>query len=512
MKVAKVREVLVKILSISTLLMLSTLARAEPQTIANKAALPNVILIAVDDMGFDTPASFGGVVKGLTPNIDALAVKGMSFRQAYNTSSRCGPSRGTMMTGQYQDVYNEKPGSSNTTVRKGVKTIPEYLAPLGYITGLFGKDSHYKPLKKYAFDHVSPMSGMGVGRSPSLYAANVSAFIKQAKKKGQPFFISTNTHDPHRPFAGQPQEIKSLKKRFKKELKHIKEKQPTMSADNITYVRPPEVTQYSGKNNKGPGYLPDLPEVRDEYGYYLNSAHRADKFVGAMIKVLEENNVLENTLVIFLSDNGIHVPFAKANVYLASVKTPFVVYWQGKTVAGTASNSLISTIDLVPTILDAVGLDIPKNLPGKSLLGLVSDPKKVHHSHVVATLNGVHGEHFEMRSIIDQEHIYIYNRFAHKGYKYYGGEFSGGLSLKGMQRAAKKDPAVKKRLDFLWQRAPEEIYDVNKDPSALNNLLAQDNAHKKLATYRQAMHALMKSIDDPYLADFEDLLDQSDAK
>ena len=512
MKAAIFREVIMKTLSISILLMLITLACAEQPTPVKKASLPNVILIAVDDMAFDTPESFGGGVKGLTPNIDALAVKGMSFSQAYNTSSRCSPSRGTMMTGQFQDVYAEKPGGSNTTVKKGVKTLPEYLAPLGYMTGLFGKDGHYKPLDKYAFDHVSPMAARAVGRSPRLYADNVSAFIKQAKKTGQPFFISTNTHDPHRPFAGQPEELRSLKKRFKKELKHIKKKLKSINADNITFVRPPEVTAWSEKGTKGPEYLPDLPEVRDEYGYYLNSAHRADQFVGEMMRVLAENDVLENTLVIFLSDNGIHVPFAKANVYLASVKTPFILYWQGQTVAGTVTNSLISTIDLVPTILDAVGLDIPKNLPGKSLLGLVSDPNKLHHSQVFATLNGVHGEHFEMRSIIDQEHIYVYNRFAQKGYQYYGGKYSGGLSLKGMERAAKSDAAVKERLNFLFTRVPEEIYDVNKDPSALNNLLGQDRVHKKLSTYRHSMHAFMKSIKDPYQADFEAWMEQHDAK
>lgn len=474
--------------------------------------MPNIIMIAVDDMAFDTPESFGGAVKGLTPNIDALAASGMSFTQAYNTSSRCAPSRGSMMTGHYQDAYAESPGGSNTHVKKGVKTLPQYLAPLGYMTGLFGKDSHYRPLEKYAFDHVEPMAAMAVGRSPALYAANVDAFIKQAKSKGKPFFISTNTHDPHRPFAGDPGELKSLKNRFKKEMKHIEDKVTYFDPGQVDFIRPPEVTAYSGKANKAPDYLPDLAETREEYGYYLNSAHRADLFVGAMIQVLASNNVLENTLVIFLSDNGIHVPFAKANGYLSSVKTPFVLYWQGRTVAGTVSESLISTVDLVPTILEAVGLDIPQNLPGKSILHLVSDPAKPHHKQVFATLNGVKGEHFEIRSIIDKEHIYIYNRFSHKGYAYYGGKFSGGLSLKGMERAAKTDASVKERLDFFYARVPEEIYNVNNDPAALNNLLGQGRSHNRLLDFRQMMRDFMKSIDDPYLADFDDLKEGLDAQ
>jgi N-sulfoglucosamine sulfohydrolase len=231
-----------------------------------------------------------------------------------------------------------------------------------------------------------------------------------------------------------------------------------------------------------------------------------------MIKVLANNGVLDNTLVIFLSDNGIHVPFAKANGYLSSVKTPFVLYWQGRTVAGTFSDSLISTIDLVPTILEAVGLDIPANLPGKSILALVADPTKLHHKQVFATLNGVKGEHFEIRSIIDQETIYIYNRFAHKGYKYYGGNYSGGLSLKGMERAAKEDPAIKARLDFFYDRVPEEIYDVRQDPAALDNLLGAGVSHEKLKAFRATMLDFMKSINDPYLVDFEAWLEDHDAR
>ena len=72
---------------------------------------PNILLIAVDDMGYDTPTSFGGRVEGLTPNIDTLASQGMSFTRAFNTSSRCAPSRGSIMTGHYQDNYNEKRGT-----------------------------------------------------------------------------------------------------------------------------------------------------------------------------------------------------------------------------------------------------------------------------------------------------------------------------------------------------------------------------------------------------------------
>ena len=109
------------------LFQLAGLLLAGSLAVASAEQPPNILLIAVDDMGYDTPSSFGGRVEGLTPHIDTLASRGMSFTRAYNTSSRCAPSRGSIMTGHYQDSYNEERGGRDTTVRADVRTIPEYL-------------------------------------------------------------------------------------------------------------------------------------------------------------------------------------------------------------------------------------------------------------------------------------------------------------------------------------------------------------------------------------------------
>ena len=330
-------------------------------------------------MGHDTPESFGGWVEGLTTHIDRLATQGISFTNAYNTSSRCAPSRGSIMTGLYQDCYSEQPMTASTTVKPSVLTIPEYLSEKGYMNGLFGKDTHYRPIEKYGFDIVVPMAAMAVGRSPELYARNIGEFIDGALAADRPFFVSANTHDPHRPFAGSPGERAALKRRFGKEIEPLEQK-PEL-------VFPPAVTAWSDRGIKAPGFVPDHELIREEFGYYLNSSHRADLFVGAMMQVLEERELLGSTLVIFHSDNGMHWPFAKSNVYLASVKTPFIVYWPGKSGAGTASNSLVSTIDILPTILEAAGIPVPGQLPGKSLSALLVEPDQPHHEQVFATLN-----------------------------------------------------------------------------------------------------------------------------
>jgi N-sulfoglucosamine sulfohydrolase len=462
---------------------------------------PNILLIAVDDMGYDTPTSFGGWVEGLTPHIDTLASQGMSFTRAFNTSSRCSPSRGSIMTGQYQDNYNEKPGTSNTTVRSSVSTIPEYLAQKGYMTGLFGKDTHYRPIEKYNFDLVSPMAAMAVGRSPELYAGNISSFIDEAVSENRPFFISANTHDPHRPYAGAPGERKSLERRFAQEAKKLKEKPE--------FVLPPKVETYSGQNIEAPGFIPDHDLVREEFGYYLNSSHRADQFVGALMKVLEDKNLLDNTLVIFHSDNGMHWPYAKSNVYVASVKTPFVIYWQGHSVAGTSSDSLISTIDILPTILEASGIAAPEGLPGKSLLPLLSETSKPHHEQVFATLNAKGDIRYEMRSVIGENYIYIYNKWVDGKAKYHNGKYGGGMALEGFEAAAKENEQAKERLDFFYNRTQEELYNVQVDPNALDNLAEDENSAGTLQIMRQLMLEKLAESNDPYLDNFRAFLEQS---
>ena len=239
------------------------------------------------------------------------------------------------------------------------------------------------------------------------------------------------------------------------------------------------------QNIEAPGFIPDHELVREEFGYYLNSSYRADQFVGALMQVLEDKDLLDNTLVIFHSDNGMHWPYAKSNVYLASVKTPFVMYWQGHSVAGTSSDSLVSTIDILPTILEASGIDVPADLPGKSLLALLDQPEKPLHDQVYATINAKGDIRYEMRSVIDENHIYIYNKWVDGRAKYHGGKYPGGMALKGFEAAAEENEQAKQRLDFFYNRAKEELYDLRSDPDALVNLAGQDQSAPVLAAMRK---------------------------
>ena len=111
-----------------------------------------------------------------------------------------------------------------------------------------------------------------------------------------------------------------------------------------------------------PGFLPDLPEIRTELATYFQSVARADQVVGAVLDELEKSGQADNTLVLFLSDHGMPLPYAKTNCYLASNITPFILRWPGHIKPGvTDEKNFVSTIDVAPTFLAAAGVE---NLEG----------------------------------------------------------------------------------------------------------------------------------------------------
>jgi len=467
-----------------------------PKLLTASERRPNIALITVDDLNYDAISWLGGKTAGLTPNIDRLATQGMAFTQAYNTHSRCSPSRGSVMTGLYQDGYSDAPGTKSTVLRDGLLPLPAILKQkAGYRTAVLGKETHYNPRDRYEWDLVHPMADMGVGRHPDLYFDAADAFIKQAKADAVPFFLSANTHDPHRPFAGSDGEHASLRRRFKNETKK--------RTDDPTFVLPPQIDRYTPDDAAVPGFLPDLPEVRQEISWYMNSVYRCDQFVGRMLEAVDAHDSGGDTLVIFLSDNGMHFPFAKSNCYATSVRTPLIFRWTGKIEPGK-SDSIVSTVDLLPTVLETVGVEPPHHINGTSLTDLFTDPAQEIRDVAFASINGKGKSLFEMRSLIGSRYIYIYNHFSDGKAQFYDGRYGGGESLRGMEKRAATDPSMRKRIDFMYYRTKEELYDVREDPNALNNLAMSKNEAPALNQMRSRMSEILASNKDPFAAAFDD--------
>ncbi len=184
---------------------------------------------------------------------------------------------------------------------------------------------------------------LSVFRDPEVYYKESLKFFNQAKEEERPFFAMINSHDPHRPFAGAEDEIKYFGH----------------------HTKPPRV--YSPDEVYVPECLPDLPDVRIELAQYYASVHRGDMTVGRILDALDEAGFHENTMVLFLSDNGMALPYAKTNCYLNSTRSPYIMRWPKHIKPGSVSDALINGIDYTPTILDILGIEPIVGCDGKSM-------------------------------------------------------------------------------------------------------------------------------------------------
>lgn len=481
-------------------LLLSVAAIAHAQQPA-PVPRPNLLLITADDLNWDTPGCFGGAVaKDVTPNIDRLAQTGMRFFHAHVNVAVCTPSRTIMLTGlypQHSGVAGFQPIKSRTP------TLPALLNQMGYLCGTIGKPLGQPETFRWSAAYRWQAAGDEDmwGRDGAVFRKFAASFFQLAKDSGQPFFLMANSHDPHRPFAGSELE----QRRFGKP--HYERAEPSR------HFQPAEVTV--------PGFLPDLPEVRQELAEYASSARRLDDTVGAILDQLERSGLSENTLVIFLSDHGMPFPFAKSNCYLHSTRTPLIVRWPGHVQPGSVDHEhMIATIDLVPTILAALEIseealstypgpdaEAPQKpnlkFDGRSFLPILQGQQQTGRDYVFTQFNHIHGHRpYPMRGVLTREFAYIFNTWS-DGERQYRAAPLSGLTFAAMQKAAAQDPAIAARVRQVEYRTVEELYHVDRDPDCLTNLVDDTSSEEVLTRLRSKLADWMRDVNDPVLAAFE---------
>lgn len=456
---------------------------------ANSQQRPNILLITVDDMNCDSVGVYGCPVDDITPNIDRLAAEGMRFEHAHVTIAICQPTRAVWMTGRYP---HRNGALGFDPILADVPTLMETLHDAGYYTGIMGKVPHVVPTRKAAWDMIVPADDLDIGRNPKLYGKKSAKFLQDAAKADKPFFLMANSQDPHRPFAGSDQE---------------RNRKLVRPAQRFPGVR----RTYKPHEVPVPGFLPDLPEVKQEMAEYYSSVHRADEIVGALLASLDASGKANETIVMFLSDHGMPLPFAKTNCYRHSTKTPWIVRWPDRIEANSVhSQRMISGIDLAPTLLDLAGLPSLPGADGTSFMPTLLEQAESatgDHQYVFTYINRTSGRNeYPMRSVQDKRYGYIFNGWAN-GQTEFKNESQSGRTMAAMRQAAKKDEVVRNRVALFLYRTPEEFYDYQSDPDALHNLADSSEHAELIQQFRRLLLEHLTQTDDPALASFQNWLE-----
>jgi N-sulfoglucosamine sulfohydrolase len=350
----------------------------------------------------------------------------------------------------------------------------------GYFTAIRHKVAHSTPFSPYKWDLVLSPGEQTDHRNAASYEVSTREGIAAAKKAAKPFFLNINIADPHKPFYAEGR------------------RGITVPDNNVPsrVFKPEEVPV--------PGFLSDDPVVRKELSHYYSSVRRADDCLAEILKALAASGEEENTMVIFLSDHGMPLPFAKTQVYFHSTHTPLIVRWPGVTKANTVDKRhLVSAVDLLPTLLDIVGRDHPKGLDGRSFLSLLQGNEQDGREMVFTHHNENSGGHRNpMRAVQTKNYIYIFNPWSN-GTRIMGTATAGTPSWARMKELARTDPKIAARVDLMEHRVLEEFYDLSRDQDCLNNLIADSASQKEVNRLRAAMEEWMKKTGDPLLPSFQ---------
>lgn len=373
-----------------------------------------------------------------TPNIDKLGSDGLIFDACYDTTAICMASRASIMTGmyEYKTGCNFSHGSLSET--KWQLSYPVLMRAAGYRTCFAGKfgfgvqepgatDRGYhknENLPMDSFDVWYGWPGQGsydttdnefvkqyAGKYPHVTRALGAAsqdFIKAASKQDKPFCLSVSFKSPHGPTKPDPA------------FDHVYadtiwEAPPNYGEKGAAHL-PPQAKSGRQYLSKGDAYRPDKYQstMRD----YHQVIHGVDVAVGMIRDELERQGVADNTVIIFITDNGYfcgaHNMGSKVLPYEEGSRSPLIIYDPRHAVSGKRCEAITGNIDMMPTMMELAGLPIPANVDGKSLLPLLDDPKgRVRES--MALINAWGNIPAQAMSVVTEEHKYIYWFFGTEG-------------------------------------------------------------------------------------------------
>lgn len=469
---------------------------------------PNIVIFTVDDMDIESVGAYGCPLPDITPNIDALASEGVRFENAYVATAVCQPSRQAMMTGQHphhNGTYGFVPLPADAD------TLSKHLKTGGYFTANLGKGRDYSPIEAHDWDYFVHWL-QGYNRKPSHFKEQVLKTIGLAQKAGKPFYINVNTSDPHRPFIGSEQEADLDKKMHfwdKAWLSKTPKGEDNPKMEDY-YIRFGYERCYDPEEIPLPSYLPDLPEIRLEVAEYFSSVKRGDETLGKIVDLLKANGLWDNTIFIFISDNGASLPTAKGDCFVQSTHVPLIIRWPGITKPGSVkADGFISAMDIMPTLLDGLGLPPANDLDGLSVFQCLENDQPLPRDHVLTSYNfksltEKNTQLYPMRAITSKNFHYMYCPWADGTMAKIKQEANQGRSFPAIQKAAKTNPEMEAWIQAYTLRKEELLFDLTTDPYCRNDVSNDERYGATLRKMRALAEKEMEASSDPMLKVFHE--------
>lgn len=447
------------------LILMPFLAVGQADALPNGA--PNILFCISDDQSYPHMSAYGEPVLK-TPVFDRIAREGVLFTQAYCASPSCTPSRSAITTGQ--DIWRLGPGGQLFgTLPIEHPTYTDLLQDAGYHVGYNRKG--WGPGRVEAGGRETNPAGPEKYKTFKEFLADTQA--------DQPWCFWFGSQDPHRGY---------------------KKGSGIASGMDPSKVRVPAV-------------FPDTPEVRSDICDYFFEIQRFDREVGEMLAMLEEAGQLENTIVVVTSDNGMPFPRAKANLYDLGARMPLAIRWPKKVPGERTVDDFVSLIDLAPTFLEAVGLEVPEQMNGKSLMPILTSKKSgdvVEGRDYIVTGRERHawcridGLGYPARMIRAKDFLYIRNyepdrwpagTFRIKSNEGHYGDIDNSPTKNLMINQQDQWPRL---FDLSFGKRPaEELYDCNKDPDQVINLASDPAYEETLRELSTRLTAHLKATRDP---------------
>jgi len=443
----------------------------------NKAPRPNILFCIADDWSWPHAGAYNDkVVK--TPVFDRIAREGALFQNAFCAAPSCTPSRAAILTGRVVHQLDEGADLWGFLPSR-FETYPDALERAGYFVGHTGKG--WGP---------GNFQAGGRARNPAGPAFKTLEGFLEKRPKDKPFCFWYGSQDPHRPYE--------------------------RGAGAQLGLKPDHVNV--------PGFWPDTSEVRGDVLDYYSEVERCDRSVGALLKLLEERGELDNTIVIFTSDNGRPFPRCKANLYDGGTRMPLAIRWPKKIKAGTRIESFVNLQDIAPTMLEIAGLTPPTEMVGRSLVPLFTGLEQDGSRPMVFLERERHANvrqgdlSYPVRAVRTKEFLYIRNLRPElwpagdpEMWKAVGefGDCDAGPT-KEIILAHRAELQMKAFFQLCFGLRPaEELYDVRNDPEQTNNLAGTSKFLDTQRELRRELDAWMRRTADPRLRPGDERFDKA---